>query len=96
MIIFSIFISFVVALLNQNNLKNTLFEAHKLKLEMVEDNILSSLNTIDKAYMLFDKNIAKDMEDKSKVLLGLYQQNPDFRTWDFTSLKNKSAWTFTS
>ncbi|MBM7714119.1 diguanylate cyclase (GGDEF)-like protein [Bacillus thermophilus] len=89
MIIFSIFISFVVALLNQNNLKNTLFEAHKLKLEMVEDNILSSLNTIDKAYMLFDKNIAKDMEDKSKVLLGLYQQNPDFRTWDFTSLKKQ-------
>ncbi|MFS0643650.1 diguanylate cyclase domain-containing protein [Siminovitchia sp. 179-K 8D1 HS] len=87
MIIFSVFISFVVAFINQNNLKNTLFEAHKLKLEMVEENILSSLNTIDKAYMLFDKNIARDMESKSKDLLKLYKQNPDFSTWDFTSLK---------
>lgn len=89
MIVFSIFISLVVALINQNNLKNTLFEQHKLKLEMVEENILSSLNTIDKAYMLFDKNIAEDMESKSKVLLELYEKNPDFETWDFTALKKQ-------
>src|SRR5690606_3494507 len=51
--------------------------------------ILSSLNSIDKAYMLFDKDMAKTMEANSKELLALYKKNPDFEKWDFKRLKEK-------
>lgn len=89
MIAFSIFISLVVALINQEKIRNQLFEEHELKLSMIEDNILSSLNSIDKAYMLFDKEMAQTMEANSKELLSLYKRNPDFDKWDFTRLKEK-------
>ncbi|WP_144461902.1 GGDEF domain-containing protein [Siminovitchia fortis] len=89
MIAFSIFISLVVALINQEKIRNKLFDEHELKLSMIEDNILSSLNSIDKAYMLFDKDMAKMMEENSKELISLYEKKPDFDKWDFNSLKEK-------
>lgn len=89
MIAFSIFISLVVALINQEKIRNKLFDEHELKLSMIEDNILSSLNSIDKAYMLFDKEMAETMEANSKELISLYEKNPDFNKWNITRLKEK-------
>lgn len=89
MIAFSIFITLVVALINQEKIRNKLVDEHELKLHMIEDNILSSLNSIDKAYMLFDDDMAKTMEANSMELLSLYKKNPDFETWDFARLKEK-------
>ncbi|MBD8005947.1 GGDEF domain-containing protein [Bacillus norwichensis] len=89
MIAFSIFISLVVALINQEKIRNKLFQEHELKLSLIEDNILSSLHSIDKAYMLFDKDMAEMMEDYSEELISLYKKNPDFEKWDFKRLNEK-------
>ncbi|VEF46823.1 PAS/PAC sensor-containing diguanylate cyclase [Bacillus freudenreichii] len=89
MIAFSIFISLVVALINQEKIRNKLFDEHELKLHMIADNILSSLNSIDKAYMLFDKDMAKAMRANSNELISLYEKNPDFEKWNFNKLKEK-------
>ncbi len=89
MIAFSIFISLVVALINQEKIRNKLFDEHRLKLNLIEDNILSSLSSIDKAYMLFDKDMAETMEANSKELISLYEKEPDFEKWNFKFLKEK-------
>ncbi|MFD1706148.1 GGDEF domain-containing protein [Siminovitchia sediminis] len=89
MIVFSIFITFVVALIDQKKLRNSILQEHELKLGMIEDNILSSLDSIDQAYMLFDQDMAAAMEANSRELIGLYEKNPDFNDWNFQQLKEK-------
>ncbi|MBW8352001.1 GGDEF domain-containing protein, partial [Bacillus sp. IITD106] len=84
---FSIFISFVVAFFDQVKLKNRLIEEHASKLSATEDSIIESLHAIDKAYMLFDSDIAEKMKRNSEELLSLYEKTPNFDEWDFQALK---------
>ncbi|MBS4202237.1 GGDEF domain-containing protein [Bacillus sp. FJAT-49732] len=86
-IVFSIFISFIVAFFDQVKLKNRLIEEYESKLSATEDSIIDSLHTIDKAYMFFDDDIAQKMKKISGDLLTLYEKNRDFDEWDFQALK---------
>ncbi|MBS4219550.1 GGDEF domain-containing protein [Bacillus sp. FJAT-49711] len=84
---FSIFISFIVAFFDQVKLKNRLIEEYETKLSVTEESIIESLHTIDKAYMLFDDDIARKMKKNSDELLALYEKNPHFNEWNFQALK---------
>jgi diguanylate cyclase (GGDEF)-like protein len=56
---------------------------------MIEDKIVNNLATIDKVYDLFDEQTAEQMETFSMELLEKYKEEPDFRKWNFTLLKEK-------
>ncbi|MCJ8008416.1 GGDEF domain-containing protein [Lederbergia wuyishanensis] len=86
-IVFSIFISFIVAFFDQVKLKNRLIEDYASRLSATEDSIIESLHTIDKAYLFFDADIAQKMKKNSDELLSLYEKNPNFDEWDFHALK---------
>ncbi|MCR2822531.1 GGDEF domain-containing protein [Lederbergia panacisoli] len=86
-IAFSIFISFIVAFFDQVKLKNRLIDEYATKLSATEESIIESLHTIDKAYMLFDDDIARKMKKNSDELLALYEKTPDFNEWNLQALK---------
>lgn len=89
LIIFSLLISLVIALFDYERLKERVYIAHKEKISMAENEIIKTLHVIDKAYLLFDKDRANEMESNSKKLIDLYSTEPDFDTWDFNVLKEK-------
>lgn len=91
MIVFSILISFSVAFIDQANLKSKLIDEFEAKLELTEEMVLMSLHSIDKAYQLFDEEIAKEMKRHSEKLLKKYKENPHFEQWDFQELKQQLA-----
>ncbi|MED4461299.1 GGDEF domain-containing protein [Metabacillus fastidiosus] len=89
MISFSVLISLSVAFIDQVKVKRHLIEEHNIKLQLVEDTILNSLHTIDKAYNMFDKETTEKMRQYSEALLSLYKTNSNFDMWDFDALKEK-------
>lgn len=89
MIAFSVTISLSVALIDQIKIKRHLIHEHDAKLQLVEDTVLNSLHTIDKAYNMFDKETTEKMRENSEKLLFLYKNHPDFETWDFAELKKE-------
>ena len=64
-------------------------EAQETKISMAEDKIINNLATIDKVYDLFDEQTAEMMESYSMELLEKYEEEPDFKKWDFELLKDK-------
>lgn len=89
LIIFSIVISFVIAIFDYGKLKDQVHISHETKIEMAENAVINSLHTIDKAYHFFDTNTANRMEKYTEVLLEKYEDNPDFETWNFEELKER-------
>lgn len=89
LIIFSLVISSIVALFDYVKLQESVRAGHETKIEIAEDRIINSLHTIDKAYTIFDYKIADDMERNSKEIIRLYEENPEFETWNFDWLSRK-------
>lgn len=89
LIVFSLILSLFIALFDYNKLRKTVLEAQDTKISMIEDKVVKNLATIDKVYDLFDEQTAEKMESYSKELLEKYKEEPDFRKWDFTSLKEQ-------
>ncbi len=58
---------------------------------MAEDEIITSLSTIDKVYNILDIDRTVNMEAYSFELLELYKQNPDFTKWDFEGMARDSG-----
>lgn len=89
MVAFAIFITITVSFINQGKIRDKLVDEHEMKLDMIEDSILSSLHTIDKAYAVFDGGIASEMEADTSELMRLYEDDPYFTDWDLEELKKK-------
>lgn len=89
LIVFSLILSFFIAIFDYAKLRKSVIEAQEIKISMIEDKIVNNLATIDKVYNLFDEQTAEKMESFSMELLEKYKEEPDFRQWDFTLLKEK-------
>ncbi len=89
LIVFSLILSLLIAIFDYSKLRKTVLVAQETKISMAEDKIINNLATIDKVYDLFDKQTAEMMESYSMELLQKYEEEPDFRKWDFLSLKDK-------
>ncbi|MBS4208954.1 GGDEF domain-containing protein [Bacillus sp. FJAT-50079] len=89
LIAFSLFITFVIAFIDHNKLKSRVIEEHKLRLTLAESTILTSLHTVDKAYHLFDDELANKMKKNSERWLAYYTENPNVDQWDMDALKEE-------
>lgn len=89
LIIFSLLLSFVIALFDYMKLKENVVISQNTKISMAEDKIVSSLSTIDTVYDLFDEEMAKKMKDFSMELVHKYEEESNFERWDFQELKNR-------
>jgi len=89
LIVFSLVISFIIALFDYNRLMEKIRLGHDTKIEMAEDTIINSLHTIDKVYSFTDQTTAEKMEQYSEEMLAMYEEEPQFEKWDFAALQEQ-------
>lgn len=86
MIIFAVVIIFTVAFIDYIRLKDEAFKNHEFQLTNTEEEVKYALQTIDKAYYLFDQDTVDRLEEYTNELMELYETEPDFDQWDFDAL----------
>ncbi|WHT47699.1 hypothetical protein QNH10_16460 [Sporosarcina thermotolerans] len=89
LIVFSLIISIIIAVFDYTKLRKTIMTAQETQISMAEDKIIGNLSTIDKIYELFDEQTSEVMQANTMELLERYEDNPDFRNWDFEMLKEE-------
>lgn len=91
MIVFAILISFTVAITDHIQLNEQIADNHNNNIRHIEEIVAQSLHAIEKAYHLFGNELAHSMEESSRQLVDLYEQEPDFDQWDLAALKQTSG-----
>lgn len=89
LIVFSLVLSFVIAMFDYMKLKESVIASQAAKISMAEDKIISNLSTIDTVYDLFDKEMSDKMKEFSNELVQKYEEGSDFAQWNFDDLKKK-------
>jgi len=87
MIVFALVVAMVGAAISYYKIRQFVYENHQFKLEQIEESVKSSIQTLEKVYLFFDKDTEEKMKRNFDVLLEKYAQNPNFETWDFQQLK---------
>ncbi|HZW68247.1 MAG TPA: GGDEF domain-containing protein [Pseudogracilibacillus sp.] len=83
---FAIIVTLTITFFDNFRLKESIRTDNENHIEQSIQLTKSALSTIDKVYALLDSEIALAMEENTLTLLNKYDENPDFSSWDFTSL----------
>lgn len=86
LLIFAIVVTFTVAIFDYLRLKEEIRNDNEIEIENAEKDSIDALYTIEKIYKLIDPEISEQMEEATDYLLNLYDEEPDFNTWDFNKL----------
>jgi len=89
MITFAIILLFLVAFIDYIRLKEEAVKNHEFQITKTEEEVKYALQTIDKAYYLFDQETVTLLEDQTAELMDLYEEQPQFDKWDFQSLSEQ-------
>lgn len=89
MIVFVVIIAFIIAGLNFFEYKKQVENNEALQLIQVQKNLQSSLETLDKAYLLLDQQKTEEMQENSSKLVEMYEQDGSFTEWDFHALSSE-------
>lgn len=89
LISFTLLLSLVIIVTDYIRLKKNVETSLEMQIQVAEDEIITSLATIDKVYNVLDVERERDMREYSQDLLELYEKQPDFSTWDYKALKKK-------
>lgn len=87
MIVFAVAISFTIAITDYIRLREHVIQNNAVQLQHNELAAKQSLDTIEKAYDVFQTSLAARMKKNSETLLDLYESTPSFDNWDFEALK---------
>ncbi|WP_158233827.1 GGDEF domain-containing protein [Sporosarcina sp. P3] len=91
LISFTLLLSLIIVVADYIRLKKNVETGLEIQIQMAEDEIITSLATVDKVYNLLDIERAESMKEYSQTLLKKYEKQPDFSKWDFQSLKTQSG-----
>jgi diguanylate cyclase (GGDEF)-like protein len=61
----------------------------KREIELIESNVINSLENAFAAYSIFEIVLNEEMEEKSKILLEKYRDDPRPEEWNLAELKSK-------
>lgn len=89
MIVCAITISFTIASIDHLRQKKYIIENFERQDEQIEEIVIDSMMTIEKAYALFDQDTFRKMKKNTNDLLNKYEQNPKFELWDFDTLSKR-------
>ena len=89
MIAFALSISAIIAVIDHNRLKSQTIQNQQSQMQKSEELVISSIETIEKAYHVFGEHIAVAMKDVTAELMNLYSRQADFEQWDFEKLKQQ-------
>lgn len=86
---FSLFISLSISTMDYLRIRAQALDHNQELLQYIEESVIEALETVEKAYALFDKELAQQMEAATRQLMDLYAAQPDHGRWDFQQLKRE-------
>jgi diguanylate cyclase (GGDEF)-like protein len=71
------------------NIKGVVEDKYSSQQQLVEKNILQTVNYINDAYKIAEQQLNEEMREYSKQLTVKYQRNPDIMSWDLEELQQR-------
>lgn len=91
MVLFAFSITIFISMIDYKRMKANTVESNRQLVNHIERTVQYTLNTLEKVYYYFDDKTAKQMKMFTEELLEKYEKSPDFSTWDYNALKEKSS-----
>ncbi|WP_240376963.1 GGDEF domain-containing protein [Bacillus piscicola] len=88
MIGFALVFSLTIATVDHLRLKEQVMHHHQLQIEQTEDMVVYALQSLEKAYSLFDQETTVRMKENTTILMDLYEKKP-LDDWDFRELRER-------
>lgn len=89
LIAFAVILVAVISYVNRQILVADIEKQVAMNKVLIENHILTDMQTIDNAHFYFDKNMSEKMEQELRNLKNYYRENPNIATWDLQQMKNK-------
>lgn len=89
LIAFAVILVAVISYVNRQILVADIEKQVAMNKVLIENHILTDMQTIDNAHFYFDKNMSEKMEQELRNLKNYYRENPNIATWDLQEMKNK-------
>lgn len=94
LILFAAILITVFSWLNYTMLQETQGKQQQELWNLVENNVMTDMQTVDKAYLYFDESYTEEMEKELKSLRNYYEEHPEIEKWDIAAIKERTAMEF--
>lgn len=88
LIAFALILVAVISYVNRQILVANIEDQEASNRTLIENHILTDMQTVDNAHFYFDKNISENMEQELQALATYYEENPNLATWDLQQMKD--------
>lgn len=89
LIAFALILVAVIFYFNRQILVADIEKQEVLNRTLIENHILTDMQTVDNAHFYFDQNISDKMEEVLRKLITYYKENPYIAKWDLQKIKNE-------
>ncbi|MFM9532783.1 diguanylate cyclase [Lysinibacillus sp. IITD104] len=89
LIAFAVILVAVISYVNRQILVTEIEKQVSMNKILIENHILTDMQTVDNAHFYFDNNISDKMEQELRQLKNYYHENPNIATWDLQQMKKK-------
>ncbi|EON71599.1 GGDEF domain-containing protein [Lysinibacillus sphaericus] len=89
LIAFALILVVVISYVNREILVADIEKQQAINRTLIENHILTDMQTVDNAHFYFDNNISDKMEQELRALALYYEKNPNIATWDLQQMKKK-------
>ncbi|MFF2174892.1 GGDEF domain-containing protein [Lysinibacillus sp. NPDC058147] len=89
LIAFALILVAVIFYFNRQILTADIEKQEVLNRTLIENHILTDMETVDNAHFYFDKDISTKMEEVLRKLITYYEENPHIAKWDLQKIKNE-------
>ena len=71
------------------NIKEVVEDKYQIQQQLVEKNIMQTVNYINDAYKIVEQQLNQEMREHSEVMVDKYQQNQDVMNWNLEELQQQ-------
>ncbi|MEB2302375.1 GGDEF domain-containing protein [Lysinibacillus xylanilyticus] len=89
LIAFALILVTVIFYFNRQILTADIEKQEVMNRTLIENHILTDMQTVDNAHYYFDKNLSEKMEAVLRKLITNYEENPHITKWDLQKIKNE-------
>ena len=89
LIAFALILVAVISYVNRQILITNIEDQEASNRTLIENHILTDMQTVDNAHFYFDTNISDKMEQQLRALVAYYEKNPNIDTWNLQQLKKQ-------
>jgi len=89
LIAFALILVAVISYVNRQILVADIEQQEAMNRALIENHILTDMQTVDNAHFYFDQNLSDKMEQALRKLVTYYEENPKVATWDLQKIKKE-------